>query len=369
MEPFIFKYVVTFYLPFLFSKSLILQKKNEGYFICQTWKFFDRCKKYRFHLLLTKQENQIHRKYLLEDNMNSEDRFAHIFSNINFFRSAYTLACVFTVPFLFVCITGNVIMLVCLWQCRTLYPPFKALLRNLVLADLGVGVVVQPLFLASKLTALTQNFKSFCMVHKVYTTMGCCIAAVSFLTSTAIAVDRVIAIQLRLRYRQFATLRKAHLLLIFIWVLCLVISCVWIWDVSLYKIIRNVFLCSCIIVASISYIRVFAFLSRHQVGLAVNQTQPNAADARPSHMARYKTSVNSAAYVFCFLLLCYLPFSCLSIADSRRLRQGRLLFLYDFASALVFANSSFNVVLYCWRIREIRQIAKATFRKIFCKRN
>lgn len=296
--------------------------------------------------------------------------FAQVFSYINSFRSAYKAACFIGIPFSLISITGNIMMLVCLWKCRTIHRPFKALLRNLVLSDLGVGLIVQPLFLASKYTALTQNVRSFCDVHEVYSTVGYCLAGVSFLTSTAIAVDRVIAIQLRLRYRHSATLRRIHSLLAFIWVLCISISCVWIWNVSLYKIIRNVLLCSCIIVASLSYIRVFMLVRRHQVGLAVNQPQPNAANARPLfYLGRYKRSVSSAVYVFCFLLMCYLPYLCLSITARRSDRGSTLFLCVDIATVLVFANSSFNPVLYCWRIPEIRQNAKETFGKILCKRS
>lgn len=87
-----------------------------------------------------------------------------VFSNINSIRSAYKAICVIVIPFLFVSIVGNVIMLFCLCKCHTLHRPFKALLRNLVLSDLGVGLLVQPLFLASTYTALTRNAKSFCVV-------------------------------------------------------------------------------------------------------------------------------------------------------------------------------------------------------------
>ena len=80
-----------------------------------------------------------------------------VLSDMNSFRSAYTVICFIAIPFLFISVVGNVIMLVCLWKCRSLYPPFKALLRNLVISDLGVGLVVQPLFLVSQSTALIQE--------------------------------------------------------------------------------------------------------------------------------------------------------------------------------------------------------------------
>lgn len=168
--------------------------------------------------------------------------FSHItqtFSDVNAFRTAYTVSCLACIPFLLTSIVGNFIMVFCLWKCRSLHPPFKALLRSLVLSDLGVGLVVQPLFLVSHFTALTENMRYFCVIQVVYNTVGYFIAGVSFVTTTSIALDRFFAIQMRIRYRQFATLRKTHALLVFIWVLCAFLSSVWIWNLALHRIFRD----------------------------------------------------------------------------------------------------------------------------------
>ena len=292
--------------------------------------------------------------------------FPHIiqtFSDVNAFRTAYAVSCLASIPFLVASIVGNLIMVFCLWKCRSLHPPFKALLRSLVLSDLGVGLVVQPLFLASHFMALTENTSYFCVIQVVYNTVGYFIAGVSFVTTTSIALDRFFAIQLRIRYRQFATLRKAFALLVFIWLLCAFLSSVWIWNVALHIILRDTLLISCITIACVSYIRVFMLVRQCQVGLNANQVQGNAR----FHLGRYKSTVTSTIYVFGFLLLCYMPYLCLSVA-ARRSEQNTTLSLWvHLALVLVYANSSFNPALYCWRIPEIRQIARETFGKFFCK--
>lgn len=301
--------------------------------------------------------------------MKSDDLcFPHIaqaFNNINAFRTAYTVCCVVIAPFLFASIAGNITMLFCLWKCHSLHPPFKALLRSLVLSDLGVGLVVQPLFLASNYTALTGDLNSsFCLIQEVSNTVAYFFIAVSFLTITCIAVDRFLAIQLRLRYRQFATLKRIHFILVFIWILCVFLSTVWIWDVKLHRIFRDALLTLCIAIVCGSYIRVFMLVRQHQVGrLNANQTQQNAASF---HLGRYKKTLKSTLYVLSFLLLCYLPYLCLSVAVRRFERNATLWLCVHFASVLLFANSSFNPVLYCWRIPEIRQVAKETFGKLLC---
>ena len=255
-------------------------------------------------------------------------------------------------------------MLFCLRKCRSLHPPFKALLRSLVISDLGVGLIVQPLFLASNYTALTRKLGYFCVIEKLHNTLGYFLAAVSFVTTTSIAVDRFLAIQLRLRYRQIATLRRTHFLLALIWILCAFLSSVWVWDLRLHKIFRDILMTSCITVACVSYIRVFMLVCQHQGGLTANRTQQSAASS--FHLGRYKKTVTNTIYVFSFLLVCYLPFLILSVA-ARKFQQSAVLSVCtDIASVLVFANSSFNPVLYSWRIPEIRHIAKAKFGKFLC---
>ena len=292
--------------------------------------------------------------------------FSHIvqtFSDVNAFRTAYTVSCLVVIPFLLTSIVGNFTMLFCLWNCRSLHPPFKALLRSLVLSDLGIGLVVQPLFLASNFTALTKNMDAFCVIKVVYNTIGYFLAAVSFVTTTAIALDRFFAIQLRIRYRQCVTLRKTFTLLAFIWVLCAFLSTAWIWNIALYRILRDALMTSCITIACVSYIRVFILVRQCQVGLNANQIQGNAA----FHLGRYKKIVASTIYVFIFLLLCYMPYLCLSVAARRSDQNTTLSLWLHIASILVFANSSFNPALYSWRIPEVRQIARETFGKLFCK--
>lgn len=294
--------------------------------------------------------------------------FPHItqaFSEVNAFRTAYTVSCLVAIPFLVTSIVGNITMLFCLWKCRSLHAPFKALLRSLVLSDLGVGLVVQPLFLASNYIAFTGNLSFFCVVQGVYNTIGYFFAGVSFMTTTSIALDRFFAIQLRIRYRQFATLKKALTLLAFTWILSAFLSSVWIWtNIALHRIFRHALLISCITIACVSYIRVFMLVRRCQVGLNTNQVQGNAA----FHLGRYKKTVTSTIYVFGFLLLCYMPYLCLSVTAQKSEQNTTLSLWLHIALVLIYANSSFNPILYCWRIPEVRQIARETFGKLFCKK-
>ena len=166
--------------------------------------------------------------------------------------------------------------------------------------------------------------------------------AASFLTRSSIAVDRYLAIQLGIRYRQFATLKRTLALIASIWILCVVLSCVWIWDLKLHRILRNILLCSYVAIACVSYIRVFILLRHHQLGFSANQTQQHASSL---HLARYKNTLATTAYVVIFLLLCFVPYLFLSLAARTFEENATLGLCVDFASVLALANCLANIIL------------------------
>ena len=76
--------------------------------------------------------------------------------------------------------------------------------------------------------------------------------------------------------------------------------------------------------------------------------------------------MNSALWVQVTLVVCYLPFG---IAVALTPQRGMPLSSYlarNFAVTIVYLNSSLNPLLYCWRIREVRQAVKETLRQLFC---
>ena len=96
----------------------------------------------------------------------------------------------------------------------------------------------------------------------------------------------------------------------------------------------------------------------------VAQGQPS--QAIPAlNIARYKKAVYSALWVQVTLIICYLPYG---IVVALRRQRGMTLSIYgaqQFTATLVYLNSSLNPLLYCWKIREVRQAVKETLRQLF----
>ena len=102
----------------------------------------------------------------------------------------------------------------------SIYPPTKLFFRCLAVTDLCVGLIVQPLFVTLIMSPLIKmNVQGFFYVHRVRHTLSWILCRVSVLTSTAISVDRLLALLLGLRYRHVVILRRVRVVIICIWLI------------------------------------------------------------------------------------------------------------------------------------------------------
>jgi len=110
---------------------------------------------------------------------------------------------------------GNVLILIALHKVTSIHPPTKLFFRCLAVSDLCVGLLVQPFyatFLLSPLIAVSMN---------VVNALSLILCGVSLLTSTAISVERLLALLLGPRYRHVVTMKRARVVIICFWLLLL----------------------------------------------------------------------------------------------------------------------------------------------------
>ena len=267
-----------------------------------------------------------------------------------------------------VTLMGNVLIFVALRKVSSLHPPSKILLGCLAATDLCVGLISQPLFVT--LILAPEHSKLCYYSSTVSNTLGVTFCGVSFLTTTAISVDRLLALMLGLRYRQAVTLRRIWVLVFFFWLFATVISITVLYKRRMAEMILAIIMPSCLVTSIFCYTKIYLTLHRHQAQVKINtsQGQPNEAQI-PLNVARYRKTVSSALWIQMTLLACYLP---LGIVTS--LRAGGVLGLdspaYHQAHAVVISllllNSTLNPFLYCWKIRDVRRAATDTIKKLNC---
>jgi len=118
---------------------------------------------------------------------------------------------------------GNALILVALHRVSCIHPPTKLFFQFLAVSDLCVGLIVQPLFaifLLSRITEVKQDVLHH--MYEVSRASSWTLCAVSVLTSTAISVDRLLALLLGLRYRHVVTLRRVRVVIICFWLIAVI---------------------------------------------------------------------------------------------------------------------------------------------------
>ena len=265
---------------------------------------------------------------------------------------------------------GNILILIALRKVTSIHPPTKLLFQCLAITDLGVGLISQPLMAARSLIVYIKNLDlKFWNIffHLLFRSSSIIFSGVSVFASTALSVDRLLALFLGLRYRHVVTLKRVRAVLACGCLAALFFTLVWNFRRKTAGIITTIFLTLCLIISLFSYMKIVLRLWQHQSSVRDNVQQGQAnTGGKPLNLERYKKTVVSIALVQLALVICYFPFIIFLILIPLKRIPPRTYFLSDFNHAtLLFLNSSLNPFLYCWRMKEIRQAVIATIRR-FC---
>ena len=269
----------------------------------------------------------------------------------------------------FVAITaflGNTLILVALQKETSLHAPSKLLFRNLATTDLCVGLIAEPLSIISLISALKER-RNFCRyVWPVFNNTSHILSGVSLFTLTAISVDRLLALLLGLRYRQVVTLKRLYLIVVVSWIFSTAGATMILWNELIHPLFICIFVALCVVTSILSYTKIFLTLRHNQIQAQGNINQGQPSQTVQLNIARYKKTVSSALWVQVALVVCCLPYA---IVKGLLLQRGVMLDITVasfYTGFLVSLNSSVNPILYCWKIREVRQAVKDTIRGLFC---
>ena len=125
---------------------------------------------------------------------------------------------------------------------------------------------------------------------------------------------------------------------------------------------------SCAVTSSFCYIKIYykLRLSQAQVQDQCHEGQPNQEGIQMNRV-RYKKTVSTALWVQVLFLACHLPSGLfLGFITITGLNTPFLWFSLALATSLMYAYSTLSPLLYCWRMRELRQAVKDTIKKFCC---
>lgn len=273
-----------------------------------------------------------------------------------FYRAVVSLLIFLTVTATF----GNGLILAALRKNSCLHPPTKLLLRSLAITDLCVGVISQPAIVTMYSSFLAGN-SELCQISKdiVYTTTTI-FSGISLATLTTLSVDRLLALLLGLQYRLVVTVKRIRALVTVFWFLSTTVGIVYIWSAYLYFLVSTASVLLFVAISTYCYARIFHNIRRQQARVQAALECPRTG----LNMARYKRTVLNALWVHTSLATCYLPFALTTAVIAVRGLNRSLIVVEAATSALVYLNSSLNPLLYCWKIKDIRQAVKETVRHV-----
>ena len=261
---------------------------------------------------------------------------------------------------------GNTLILKALRKETSLHPPSKLLLCCLATTDLCVGLISQPLVVATWMSIRYENW-NLCR----YTYTSCFIAShtlssVSLMTMTSISVDRLLALLLGLRYRQIVTLKRTLAILAVFWVISTVAATSYLVNHLITFWHGYIGIPLCLVTSIAAYIKIFLKLRHHQTQVQDRVQQEQPSQTVPLNIARYRKAVASALWVQLALVACYLPYNIVGALIGDNNLSSSLYLAWLFTITLLYLNSTLTPFLYCWRIREVKQAVKETIREVVC---
>ena len=267
-------------------------------------------------------------------------------------------------------VTLNIITIYVLRKISSLPKPVRILLLSLAVSDLAVGLIVQPLAIA---TLVTQNNEYTFQFEKASEVFGICFTVASFLNITALGADRFLSIHLHLRYQELVTHRRIVTAVIMIWVFSATVSLFDLWDrmITAAQATLLAIVIVCFISTTFFYCKIYLTV-RHLTNqihtLQVQQASQNV-ESTSQNTARQRKSAIATFYVYIVFLLCNLPHYSINIANRVSGREisdsEEILIIYT--QTLVHLNSSLNPLIYAWKMRPIRHAIMEILRNILSK--
>ena len=286
------------------------------------------------------------------------------------------VACIVGSIFAFTAVVLNVLVILALRNIPSLpRKTLKTLLLSMSVSDLGVGLVAQPLNIYVLVSNINFFFKSYIdldhydAIFNAHRVVGNVLTYASFFSIVALSADRFLVIRLQLRYQDAVTHKRAMAGVISFWLLSAVLPLIrflgffpenkiFIFFVTIQFI--------CLIISGLFYFKIFLALRQHAAQV---QNVPVECGERNEavNAARERKAAFGVFYVYLTFVACYLPQICFNIAakiiDIERPFLGYKVNLH--ATNLLVLNSSLSPLIYCWKMRRIRQAMIDVLRKPF----
>ena len=272
----------------------------------------------------------------------------------------------------------NIVLIFALRRSSSLPKTLKALILSVVVSDLGIGLVVQPLYMARMLMQIqqTDDQETYNSINRALRLIGRTLGYASFFGVTTISVDRFLAIHLHLKHQELLTYQE------FVTYKRVVAAVILSWLLSAFLVLTGVFsgtyVCNlaavtvalvCLLTMGLIYFKIYIVVRRHTVQVHAEPAEavaPN--EENRSNFERVRKTALGTFYVYLLFLACHLPIAIVHVILATRMNNvGEHLLIY--ARTLLYLSSSLVPLVYCWKFRHIRCAIKNILREKFASQN
>jgi hypothetical protein len=261
----------------------------------------------------------------------------------------------------FVAISANMVIIYIITVTQTLRTPSNMLILGLAISDLFVGILSQPSYCLFMFSQVKRNLSMFCPANLVFLTSICTFATMSFLTLITITADRFLAVHLHLRYQELVTTKRYGITLACILGFCLFVSVcrVFIEQIQISVFVAVILLASLLLMNAFFIVTIYQFIHRRSVQIQAQQQSVQ----QSIDMPRYRKSVNTMYYVIGAFVVCYIPYAGRLVALAINPKEIQPSFFSTVTETLVMFNGVLNPVIYCWRIKHVRNVVLRLLRR------
>ena len=254
---------------------------------------------------------------------------------------------------------GNGLMIFVLATKQSLKSPSNLLICSLCVTDFIVGLVVQPLHVVSRVYE-TRGIH-LCKVKLTYAYFAFLCSGASFLNVTLISLDRYYAVCHPFLYEANVTAKKYSVAVAVMWAswsAMTLLPFVGVISTKSYNLVLFVSLIACIVTIFICYGCIYVVANRLRNAVAPPASVGSDEERKTVvKRANEQRKTNTMAILITILILCYAPNVTCGLLESVLGFSLDLAYVaWHWTGLLVFANSSFNPLLYCIRSSDIRRV-------------
>ncbi|CAH3159393.1 unnamed protein product, partial [Porites evermanni] len=263
---------------------------------------------------------------------------------------------------LLVAIGGNSTVLLIIYRVRALRSSSNILIASLAIADLEVGLVVYPVYIA---LTVTRKWFSAHLVYRLENFLWIQCSVTSTFTLCAISIDRLIAVTFAIQYKKIITKKRCYRAILSIWITSLLFGCsiLFFEDKGKASVLW-------IVTLVLTFVIPFAVIiyCYFQIFKAVHEQKENICRLSPmeaADMLKNRKAAWTVVIVVSIFFMTFFPnvvFSAIDVSTRDFCEKALVYRHWLWGILLAFSSSAWNPFVYAARIREFRCELKRLFK-------